>query len=659
MGTPKVRKMVMFKHGVAYIERAGAADGPFELAFKRDEMNDVLKSLTLWVADGDARVGAVAFEKPEDPEEALVRRKLNYPAGGTLFAMLASMRGRKVAVTVDGTRVEGEVVGTEQAPDRDGGERRSLVLREGASMSLVDIARITKVDLEEESARADLAFFVDRSRAASTGENRIVRVDVHGRCNDLRVSYVVPAPAWRVSYRVAREGETTHLMAWGIVHNPVEEDLDDLALVLTTGQPVSFVIDLYNPKSVRRAVVEEEDRAVSAPTRFERARKMAPPPPPAAAPAFGPPGFGGPPPAPRMAMAAMPMLAEADDELEATSVGRMLGGGDDAASFGDKGELFEYRVGPRISLKRGGSAMVPLLAVKVDAKKERIWRIGAPPAPDLVLSFANTSGAVLEEGAAVVYDGDVYAGEAMVPYSARGTDVKISFAKDLAVRCAHKEVTSHATSALRIMSDSLRVDSRSEWTHTFSAESDHDEPVTVTFEMPVYGNRKLVPGTAEPFETTASYRRFSLEVPAGRRAELVVKEFETSYSRSEYAQLRHAQIDEWLAARLLEVPHATAMKEALGLFESWRALDRQQKLVQTERQTVYERQRRINEQLAVLKDGGPEAQLRLRYVRELEAAQDELVALDVKEKRLQAEADEAAKAAWRVIGAEAKKATPT
>ena len=83
-----------------------------------------------------------------------------------------------------------------------------------------------------------------------------------------------------------------------------------------------------------------------------------------------------------------------------------------------------------------------------------------------------------------------------------------------------------------------------------------------------------------------------------------------------------------------------------------------QKLVQTERQTVYERQRRINEQLAVLKDGGPEAQLRLRYVRELEAAQDELVALDVKEKRLQAEADEAAKAAWRVIGAEAKKATP-
>jgi len=648
MGTPKVRRMVMFKHGVAYIERAGEADGPFELAFKRDEMNDVLKSLALWVADGDAKVGAVAFEKPEDPEDALVRRKLNFPAGGTLYALLASMRGRRVAIVADGARLEGEVIGTEQAPDRDGGERRTLLLREGGGIGLVDVARITKVELLEDSARADLAYFVDRSRAASTGENRIVRVDVLGKCTDLRVSYVVPAPAWRVSYRIAREGDATHLMAWGIVHNPVEEDLDDLALVLTTGQPVSFVIDLYNPKSVTRAVVEEESRAAAAPTRFERAR-AAPPPPPG--------GFGPPPaamPAPRAAMMApMPMMAHADADEDGAARG-MMGMSDDAATFGDKGELFEYRVGPRIALKRGGSAMVPLLAVKLDARKERIWRRGRPPAPDLVLSFKNTSAAVLEEGAAVIYDGDVYAGESMVPYSARGTEVKLSFAKDLAVRCKHDESTKHVTASLRLQRDSLRVDTRSEWKHTFTAENDHEEPIDVTFELPTTHGRKAVAGTSTPIETTASFLRFKIVVPAGSHASVVYEEYEVSYARTEYASLEQSKIDQWLQAKLLEVPHAEAMKAALALFNDWRRLDREKQKVSSERNALYEKQKRINDQLAVLKDGGPEAQLRVRYVKELEAAQDALIALDEKEQRLGREAEEAGAAAWREIAAQAK-----
>ena len=651
MGTPKVRRMVMFKHGVAYIERAGAASGPFELAFKRDEMNDVLKSLALWVADGDAKVGAVAFEKPEDPEEALIRRKLNFPAGGTLYALLSSMRGRRVAVVVDGARIEGEVVGTEQAPDHDGGERRTLLLREGSGITLLDIARLSKVELLEESAKADLAFFVDRSRAASTGENRIVRVDVTGSCEDMRVSYIVPAPAWRVSYRIAREGDTTHLMAWGIVHNPVEEDLEDLALVLTTGQPVSFVIDLYNPKSVTRAVVEEESRATAGPTRFERAHT----PMPMMARAMAPASFGsGYAASPARPAAMAPMMRSNDEDEEERSVVGMMEASDDAASFGDKGEFFEYRVGPRIALKRGGSAMVPLLAVKLDAKKERIWRTGSQPAPDLVLSFKNTSEAVLEEGAAVIYDGDVYAGESMVPYSARGTDVKLSFAKDLAVRCKHSERSSFVTSALRLQRDCLRVDSRTEWKHTFTVESDHAEAIDVIVELPSSSNRKLVSGSAKPFESTASFHRFKLSVPPGSRVSLEVDEDETSYSRSEYAQLEAAQIDAWLEQRLLEVSHATAMKEALARFAEWRKLDRQKREVAGERQELYEKQRRINEQLAVLKDGGPEAQLRLRYVKELEAAQDDLAALDAKEKRLAKEADDAGAAAWRAILGEVK-----
>ena len=54
-----------------------------------------------------------------------------------------------------------------------------------------------------------------------------------------------------------------------------------------------------------------------------------------------------------------------------------------------------------------------------DVVTERIWRDGSGPNPDIVLSFDNTSGVVLEEGP-VVYDDDSYAGESMMPYTTRG-----------------------------------------------------------------------------------------------------------------------------------------------------------------------------------------------------------------------------------------------
>ena len=195
---PKVTRLVLFKHGVAYLERSGPASGPFELSFKKDDMNDVLKSLSVWVADGDAKVGAVGFEKPEDPERALEQRKLSFGHGAALAGLLWSLRGRRVAIEAAGRRAEGEVIGTEHKPGKDGDEVRSLALRTGeGAIAVVDLAGVSSVELLEEPSRADVAFVIDRSRAVGAGENRTVKVDLRGAARDLRVSYVVPAPTWR------------------------------------------------------------------------------------------------------------------------------------------------------------------------------------------------------------------------------------------------------------------------------------------------------------------------------------------------------------------------------------------------------------------------------------------------------------------------------
>jgi hypothetical protein len=643
---PVVRRMVMFKHGVAYLERGGPCDGSFEMSFKRDEMNDVLKSLAVWVAAGEASVGAVAFEKPEDPEEALVRRRLSFTPGQALGSLLATLRGRKVAVDAQGARTEGEVIGFEHTRGPEQADRKVLILRRpDESLAMVDLATLRAIDLLEAPSRADLAFLVDRSRAATAGESRTINVDVRGRADDLRVSYVIPAPTWRVSYRLARgEGETakTVLMAWAIVHNPADEDLTDIALTLTTGQPVSFVIDLYNPKNIRRAVVEEQTRAAAAPTRFERAPQvhLAAPRPAAMAPLME---------MDQMRSVGASAYAHEDEEAPPTP-GLMLGAsGAGAATFEDRGELFEYKVATKVSLKRGGSAMVPLFSSELDAGKERIWRDGSGPSPDLLLSFKNETGAVLEEGAAVVYDGAVYAGEAMVPYSARGTEVKLAFAKDLGVRCKRDVQDRRVVDGLHLRERTYIEDIRQEIHHLVTAESDHAEPVKLVVELPKVHGREFDPAYAQPFEDTSSFHRFKVEIEPRGRVTLTIVERWLESRKMNYEQLDMRKLQGWLADRFLDQPTFDGLSGVLRALEEAGVLEQRRNDNERAKQAAWAKQAKLSEQLKVLRDGGPEGELRLRYVKELEAEQNKVNAAEVEDRRLWEAAEAARKRARELV----------
>lgn len=608
--------MVLFKHGVAYLERSGAADGSFELSFRIDEMNDVLKSLAVWVARGDATVGAVAFDKPEDPEQALARRRLRLEPGLALQGLLASLRGRRITVQCDDGARAGEVIGLEQVNGPSGAIELRLVLRtRDGLVSLVDLQRARSVELDESPSRADLEFIVDRSRAATAGESRIVRVALEGSAEDLRVSYVIPAPMWRVSYRLAVVDGDVMLMAWGVVHNPADEDLDAIDLTLTTGQPVSFVIDLYNPKNVARTVVEESSRAAAAPTQFDRAPmapspapRAMPAPAPAPAPAMAPMGFGGPPPG-----APPPMQAMAT---------AMVSSAADASNYADRGEFFEYRVATRVSIKRGGSAMVPLLARRMASKKERIWRVGQPASPDLVLSFDNESGAVLEEGPAVIYADNVYAGEAMVPYSARETKVRLAYAKDLAIRCKSSSRVSSVAAGVSLNGEALVEEIRYEQLWTLRADSDHREPVEVVFEVPRVAGRTWDPSGPQPFESTATVHRFRATVYPQGAATLDVTERWPGSRVVHATDLGASDLQSWFERKFLDAATYGALAEVFNHFNAARTADYERQQAERERDEAWQKQSKISQQLGVLKESGPEGELRLRYVRELAAAQD-------------------------------------
>ncbi|MEZ4314304.1 MAG: hypothetical protein R3F14_40300 [Polyangiaceae bacterium] len=648
---PTISRVVMFKHGVAYLERSGPAQGSFELRFRVEEMNDVLKSLAVWVAEGDARLLSVGFDAPEDPDIALAQRGLLLGAGSALDALLASLRGRTVEVDVNGALIRGEVLGVQERAGAHMAKLRSLLVRTaGDVVSILDLDRAASLRLVEQTSRDRLDFLVDKSQAATSGEIREVRVNLEGQAKDLRVAYVIPAPMWRVSYRIVREGDAATLMALAIVHNPADEDLHDIDLTLTTGQPVSFVIDLYHPRNVERAVLEEETRAAAPPTRFERAMPVGgamPAPPPAALRMYGgppgapggPQGFG-PPPAPTMA-----------DSFGSSAEG--------ASAGVERGELFEYRVASKLSIARGGSAMVPLAATRVPATRQRIWRDGAGPNPDLVLSFTNETGLVLEEGPAVLYDDGVYAGESMLPYSARGVPVKMAFAKDLAVRVQRRVSHATITAGVRLEKSGLIEEQRQELTQAIEAENDHDEPVDLLVELPRVTGRQLSPEGAQPVEETLQHRRFEMKIEPHAKAEIKVIERWSTWRSVAVESVTAIELDRWMRDRFLDEATVKALSGVLAHRARSRELAVQRGRVEAAQKQAYAKQTKLSEQLAVLKETGPEGELRLRYVKELAVEQDRVNAAEQEMRRIDdAIAAEDRAAADELQALLAKPATP-
>lgn len=254
--SPRVTRLVMYKHGMALVERSGPVDGDFALTFRHAQMKDVLKSLSVTGTGGELAVGAVSFDTPTDPHTQLGGRGVQIESGNALRGLFDGLRGRTVEVDCGGTRHRGEVIGVDESAKY----RQVLVLRTDAgSVSLIELADVGAVTLAEGPSRENLEYLLDRSRALTAGQHCQVGVQVRGS-GTVQVSYVVPAPLWRLSYRLVRDGDTLILTAMGIVHNPVDEDLTDIALTLTTGEPVSFDIDLYESKHAHREVVEESRR---------------------------------------------------------------------------------------------------------------------------------------------------------------------------------------------------------------------------------------------------------------------------------------------------------------------------------------------------------------------------------------------------------------
>ncbi|MFN3484797.1 MAG: DUF4139 domain-containing protein, partial [Planctomycetota bacterium] len=99
----RVRKVVVYKHGVGYFEREGEVTGnqTLSLTFKASQMKDLLKSLYAVDLQG-GRIASISYDTKDPLSKQLEEILLRVPDGHALTHFLSQLQGARVEAVAGG-----------------------------------------------------------------------------------------------------------------------------------------------------------------------------------------------------------------------------------------------------------------------------------------------------------------------------------------------------------------------------------------------------------------------------------------------------------------------------------------------------------------------------------------------------------------------------
>jgi hypothetical protein len=635
-----ITHMTLYKHGVGFFERRTKLSGEeVELSFRVEEMNDILKSLTA-IDWGGGQVLGVDYATPQSREERLAGCSIRLDDDRSLRDLLVGLRGRRVRLALDqGEEITGTLLGLDELPERQpvATSLVSLLLDDSAQVQTVGLGRVQGVELLDERGIGDLRFFLQT--ALTQEDYRQVMVRLTPGEHDLSVSYIAPAPTWRVSYRLVTEeaddGPLALLLGWGIFDNRLEEDLEGISLSLVAGMPISFVYDLYTPFTPDRPEVKEEARVAAAPVEFAGAELEVDEGKGMLTMGAGV-GMG----AMMSKMMASAAPAAAAPQARTTISRQALAEAAPVTTSGEAlGELFQYVIGTPVTVGRGQSAMVPIVSADLNHRKDLLYNGSKMPThPVATLRLKNETGLTLERGPVTVIESGEYAGEAVLPFTADGGEIVVPYAVELCVKVRESSGSRREMRGLELKDAYLHFEEWDVRWREYQLNSSSGKVLQVLVEHPRAAHYDLV-DTPEPKERTDEHLRFEVEVPARGEVKLRIQERRLMRRREELHKQSYEGLQRYLEKGLLDREAYDTVAELLGLWEQIADNEKHVQEVGAERKKIYQAQQQIQGNMGALSTTGKEGALRARYVEQLEASEDQLKALDQQETELKAEID--------------------
>jgi hypothetical protein len=512
-----VRTVVLYKHGVGFFEREGQL-GPGESArldFKAEEMNDVLKSLT--VNDEGGKVTGLRYDSSVPLSQKLTEFPFGVNAAAPLSAIIDQFKGSRLEMDFGAQKTAGAIVSARLIPgDKDRAEHEQLtLLLDSGELRNVDLGAAASIRFTDPKLQLQFKDYLAALTGARSKDKRSVYIDsADAKSRDVRAAYIIPMPAWKSSYRLLFDDKSPEPMleGWAIVDNTTGADWTNVHLSLVSGKPISFISQLYAPKFITRLGAElAEDRPV-APTVYGGALSELAPAPRTAAQRGAVTGFAG-----GVGGVAGGVLRKEDLAIAPSTIVQTANGQEIA-------DLFQYTIGAPVTVRKDESAMLPFLQQKITGRKLIIYSDQSRPNPFNAAELTNTTGKTLDGGPITVFDAGAYAGEALIETVKNADKRFIDYGVDLGTRVSTnlnsandtvREV--HAHNGL-LISKTSNVQKK-----TYTIANVDARAKTLIVEHPVRQGYNLI-DTVKPAETARNVYRFEVKVPASGAAELPVTE---------------------------------------------------------------------------------------------------------------------------------------
>ena len=652
-----LRRVVLYKSGVGYFEHGGLVRGnqEVEIDLTSSQLDDVLKSLTALDLNGGRIVGA-SYSCQEPAGHQLESLPVPVAGSKTLASLLEGLRGVRLEVSTSTATFAGRLLSIQQQTRREGGAEvtkdeismlgeagavRSFALEPGTNLRFADRA------LGEELARA-LGLLASSHRE----DTRQLLLSTAGTGQrEVRVSYNSEVPVWKTTYRIVLPGFDSALgtkpllQGWAVVDNTVGEDWNDVELSLAAGAPQSFIQKLSQPYYTQRVVVPLPRGFLLAPQTHggtmisadltQQAQVTA-----EAGPINGrllPPGtgsgsgggigagFGGGTGGGAFRPGTVQAPAAAPEGFDFLAAAKSI----NAAEGNQLGDLFEYRLKDRVTIRKNESALVPIVQAEIAAEKVSLWNAGlGTPRPLRALWLTNTSPLVLDGGSFNVIEDSAFGGEGLIESLQPGEQRLISYAADLGMQVLAKQDGNLPARVTRIhiAHGTMIRTTESRLRTIYTVRNEDTSARMLVLEHPIRADWKLDAETKPAEQSTTAYR-FRIEVPSKQTKTFTVQEARPIVMQYSITNLNPEQIQAFTTERELTPQIEDALHRILAQKDAIAGLDTDLKSKQADVGRIFEDQQRLRENMKALKGTQEEKTLTQQYTKELAAQEAQLAAL--------------------------------
>ncbi|MFX1258318.1 MAG: hypothetical protein ACFFAN_10685 [Promethearchaeota archaeon] len=659
MSKLKIKKVIIFKHGISYflLEGKQKGSGTFELEFKIDEMDDILKSLFVLDTSEKGYISSISYDAALDTSQLLKSIMLDIPDRDSFSSLITQIKGAKVNLTIGSSeKLLGTIMGIEfiERLNKEGKiiEKLLTLLKDDEIVTKIPFSEITSFEILNEDLKKDLKFFLDTIITGKKKDAKKIIINCESGGKDeiersVIVSYIRESPVWKTSYRLIMSKQQALeqkclLSGWCLIENTTNQDWENIELSLVAGMPVSFKYEFYRPIFIQRPIVRPSKVLSARPTEIEEGlvsedyRKYKKPPAKPMAPS--PPKAG--------TSALRGELKELFARRSGAPGGRSFAGAPGSITAGidgqtlmekfksqtstqtkDLGELFEYNISNPVTIKRKQSALVPILTEEIKAKKILLYNKNEHDKnPNACLEITNNTALTLERGPVTIIYDDNLAGEAIVPFLNKEDTRLLNYAVEQAVIITHEEKTQnqniHRISIGRAYCYEYYF---TDLKTIYKIKNKTDEEKEFYLDHPKKSNYEIKESPIEP-EETPNYWRFKLKLNSKEAIVFKIREQRENYSNYHIHNYSKEdllkRVDFYIRQRFINEELETQLKEVGELIGKKSELTEEKSMLENEKYNMTEEQKRLRENISVLSNTSQENVLREKYIKKLSVQEE-------------------------------------